>query len=165
MKTDNCYEDIYILNYVGDNFIIYIYYMLCYFQLVVFLKLIYCQFTLILYKAFSRDLSRYMLHFVCINNSMSLFYNLPLNRSKCVSSNHNIWLVEFSKGLICSSNIINFFHYRQKIYSNKINVHICYNVICCIFNVLTLNNILSLFYNMPVIRSNVSSVVKIYVLL
>ena len=98
---------------------------------------------------------------------MSLFYNLPLNRSKCVSSNHNIniiWFVEFSKVLICSSNIINFFHNCQKIYSNKMNVHICYNVICCIFSVLTLNNILSLFYNMPLVRSNyVSSVVKIYI--
>ena len=27
VKTDNCYEDIYILNYVGDNFIIYIMYI------------------------------------------------------------------------------------------------------------------------------------------
>ena len=57
--------------------------MLCYFQLVVFLRLlhVYCQFTLIWYKAFSRDLSKYML---CINNTMSLFYILPLNRSKCL---------------------------------------------------------------------------------
>lgn len=164
VKTDNCYEDIYILKYVGDNFISNIYYMLCYFQLVVLLRLLYCQFTLIWYKAFSKDLSKYML---CINNSMSLFYNLPFNRSKCVSSNHNIniiWFAEFSKVLICSSNIINSFHNPEKIYSNKINVHICYNVICCIFIVLTLINILSLFYNMPFVRSKyVSSVVKIHI--
>lgn len=91
--------------------------MLCYFQLVVFLRLlhVYCQFTLIWYKAFSRDLSKYML---CINNTMSLFYILPLNRSKCVSSNHNIniiiWFVEFSKVLICSSNIMVFFSQPSK---------------------------------------------------
>ena len=136
--------------------------MLCYFQLVAFLRLLYCQFTLIWYKAFSRDLSKYML---CINNTMSLFYNLPLNRSTCVSLNHNIyiiWFVEFSNVLICSSNIMNFFHYRQKIYSNTIHVHICYNVICCILSVLTLNDILSLFNTMSLVRSNyVSSEVKI----
>ena len=136
--------------------------MLCYFQLVAFLRLLYCQFTLIWYKAFSRDLSKYML---CIDNTMSLCYNLPLNRSTCVSLNHNIhilWFVEFSNVLICSSNIMNFFHYRQKIYSNKIHVIICYNVICCILSVLTLNDILSLFNTMSLVRSNyVSSEVKI----
>lgn len=138
--------------------------MLCYFQLVVFLRLLYCQFTLIWYKAISIDLSKYML---CTNNSMSLFYNLPPNSSKCMSSNHNInmkWFKEFTKVLICSSSIINLFHNCPKIYSNKINVHIYYNVICCILSVSTIYNVMSLFYNMPLVRSKyVSSVVKIYI--
>jgi hypothetical protein len=44
----------------------------------------------------------------------------------------------------------------------KIHVHICYNVICCILSVLTLNDILSLFNTMSLVRSNyVSSEVKI----